>query len=102
MPSKYTSNAPLYHLGQADQPTQFTQAEINRWNDSRGSITQTIQGNQVDIWVRLASSGMTRLWWFLVISAAAGTIFIFLRILQSIVTGRAAEILSQAGTSVRF
>ena len=82
-------------------PAKFTKAEISRWNDSKGRITQTVVGNKVDIWVSLGTSAMTRLWWFLVIAGGAGVLFIFSRIVQAIITGRVDQILHHAGMWVR-
>lgn len=73
--------------------TDFSQPEVERWNRSRhGRVTTTVRGSHVDINVRLYRwAGY--LWPFILVAAGVGLLFIIGRILESIITGRAQQVL---------
>ena len=78
-----------------DQPraTNFSKADVERWNRSRGRVTTTVRGSHVDIYVKLYRwAGY--LWPVLITAAAIGIAFTLFQIFGTILSGRMAQILS--------
>jgi hypothetical protein len=76
-----------------DQPiTSFSAPEVQRWNASRGRITQTVRGSHVDITVRLYHAARN-LFVIAVAAAGCGVLYIGYQILYAVFSGRVQMIL---------
>lgn len=73
----------------------WTKGEIKFWQEKRGTITQVVHGNRVDLFVHL-ETWAAQLFRLLVWAAATGLVFVFWRIVSAFITGRVTAVLHAA------
>ena len=82
-----------------DQPraTNFSKANVERWNRSRGRFTTTVlRGSQVDIYVKLYRwAGY--LWPILIVGAALLSAVTLYKIIAPLASGRVEQIILSGG-----
>jgi hypothetical protein len=79
-----------------DQPaTSFTAPEVKRWNQSRGRITQAVQGSHVDIYVWLYHAARN-LTYVAVAAGGMGVLYIGYQIAFAFASGRVQALVDAA------
>jgi hypothetical protein len=81
-----------------DQPraTNFSKADVERWNRSRGRVTTTVRGSHVDIYVKLYRwAGY--LWPVLLVAAALLSAVTLYKIIAPLASGRVEQIILTGG-----
>ena len=76
----------------------WTAGEISQWCTARGTVTEHVQGNQVNYYVRLESLA-SKLFAFLVVAGGIGLSIVFWEIVYAFISGRVHAVLHAIETS---